>query len=84
MSNIAKIMGSSPRAACNAIAARKRSVALISLCSFCSPVLRDPPFTYSITDARLPCAPRILRFLQLESCHMIPCTKQDKFGQLSA
>lgn len=46
----------SPLAACSAIAARKCLVALASLCRRCSPALRELPSTYSITDARFPCA----------------------------
>ncbi len=44
-----------PRAACKAMQARKRWLAPVLRCSFCKPDLREPPGTYSITDARLPC-----------------------------
>ena len=44
-----------PRAACRAMAARRRSVALLSLCRRCRPALNEPPCMYSITDETVPC-----------------------------
>ena len=54
--------------------ARKRWVAPVVRCSFCNPNLRDPPGTYSITDARLPCT-------QPHPCLPLPVTRQYHLGQ---
>ena len=45
-----------PRAACRAMAARKRSVALLSVCRRCRPARNEPPCMYSITDETVPCS----------------------------